>query len=71
MDSHLLYHYQYLEFCDVGIDEVINTYEDRDRDKGYISDVLITLLLVGRIFDVAFIINILEDITGDLFLEGA
>ena len=71
MDSHLLYHYQYLEFRDVGIDEVINTYEDRDRDKGYISDVLITLLLVGRIFDVAFIINILEDISGDLFLEGA
>ena len=71
MASHLLYHYQYLEFRNADVEEVINTYEERDRDKGYISDVLITLLLVGKIFDAAFIINILEDISGDLFLEGA
>ena len=71
MASHLLYHFQYTEFHNLTVEEVINTYEERNRDKGYISDVLITFFLLGKILDAAFIINIIEDINGNLFLQGA
>ena len=33
MGGHLLYHFQYRDFRNLTVDEVINTYEERNRDN--------------------------------------
>ena len=71
MGGHLLYHFQYRDFRNLTVDEVINSYEERNWDKCFLVDVLITFLLLDKIVDATFIVNFIEDINGDLFLHGA
>ena len=71
MGEHLLYHFQYRDFRNLTVDEVIYTYEEKNRDKCFLADVLITFLLLDKIPDAPFIANFVEDINGDLFLHGA
>ena len=71
MGGHLLYHFQYRDFRNLTVDEVINAYEEIYRDKFFFTDMLITFLLLDKILDATFIVNFIEDINGDLFLHGA
>ena len=71
MGEHLLYHFQYRDFRNLTADEVINTYEERNQDKWFLAEVLITFLLLDKILDATFIVNFIEDINGDLLVHGA
>ena len=71
MGAHLLYHFQYRNFRNLTVDEVINIYEEKNWDKFFLADVLITFLLLDKILNATFIFNFIEDINGDLFLQGA
>ena len=62
MGGHLSYHFQYRDFHNLTVDEVINTYEERNRDKFFLANVLITFLLLDKILGATFIVKFIGNI---------